>query len=83
MVLVTGGTGLLGSHLLFQLSQKDEPIRAIFRDASRINTVEKLFQHYDPLNFKERLEKITWVNGDILDLPNLEIACENVSIVYH
>ena len=31
MILVTGGTGLVGSHLLFELTKSDQNIRALYR----------------------------------------------------
>ena len=36
MILVTGGTGLVGSHLLVRLTQENEPIRAIYRTPESI-----------------------------------------------
>lgn len=83
MILVTGGTGLLGSHLLFQLTSQGEPIRAIYRDKARINAVEKLFSFYDPENFKQRFETIEWVKGDVMDVYGLEVIFDTISIVYH
>jgi len=36
MILVTGGTGLVGAHLLYQLVKNNEKIRAIYRSEERI-----------------------------------------------
>ncbi|HAX14639.1 MAG TPA: NAD-dependent epimerase, partial [Leeuwenhoekiella sp.] len=37
MILVTGGTGLVGSHLLWQLvAQGENKIRAIYRTEAKI-----------------------------------------------
>jgi dihydroflavonol-4-reductase len=36
MILVTGGTGLVGSHLLYHLSLENETIRAIYRVKSSL-----------------------------------------------
>ena len=47
MILVTGGTGLVGSHLLFKLTQKGHPVRAIFRNNKKI---EALHVKYIRLN---------------------------------
>ncbi|MFN5634043.1 MAG: NmrA family NAD(P)-binding protein, partial [Flavobacteriia bacterium] len=46
MILVTGGTGLLGSHLLFKLTEDETPIRALYRDISRTESVKRLFLFY-------------------------------------
>ena len=42
MIFVTGGTGLLGSHLLVELAQNNQDIRAIYRCEKKKN----LFGHY-------------------------------------
>jgi dihydroflavonol-4-reductase len=82
MILVTGGTGLVGAHLLFQLSQKEEKIRAIRRTTSSPDRVRKLFSYYS--EEAERLfSQIEWVDGDILDPESLLKAMEGVHSVYH
>jgi nucleoside-diphosphate-sugar epimerase len=80
MILVTGGTGLVGFHLLLQLSQEENAIRAIYRSEKKLLHVKKLFENENKLS---EFEKIDWVNADILDIPALETAFTNVSYVYH
>ncbi|MFT5971126.1 MAG: dihydroflavonol-4-reductase [Flavobacteriales bacterium] len=82
MILVTGGTGLIGSHLLFDLVQGNTPVRAIYRDKSKIAQVEKVFSYYHS-NPKPLLDKIEWLAADILNIGSLEDAFEGVSHVYH
>jgi nucleoside-diphosphate-sugar epimerase len=80
MVLVTGGTGLVGAHLLLHLVENGETIRAIYRNTKTIEKTKTLFLLYK----KETLfEKIDWIQADITDVPSLEIAFENVEYVYH
>lgn len=83
MVFVTGGTGLLGSHLLFYLAQKHDKIRALYRNEKAISRVAGLFKLYAPENGEHLFLKIEWVKGDILDIPSLEVAFKGVSHVYH
>jgi dihydroflavonol-4-reductase len=84
MILVTGGTGLLGSHLLFQLTQSDNvPINAIYRNESRITQVKKLFEFYGGDNAQAQFLKINWIKSDILDIPSLDEAMIGVETVYH
>ena len=83
MIFVTGGTGLLGSHLLYQLTNSDVQIKAIYRDKEKIETVVKLFTFYDPINFNNRLKKINWVQCDILDILSLEEELVSCQTVYH
>ncbi|MGV3629936.1 MAG: NAD-dependent epimerase/dehydratase family protein [Bacteroidota bacterium] len=83
MILVTGGTGLLGSNLLFELSASGGPVRAIYRDASKIGTVQKLFRKLDPELGETRFHKIEWVPCDVLDVVTLEEAMTGCDYVYH
>jgi nucleoside-diphosphate-sugar epimerase len=80
MILVTGGTGLVGYHLLLQLSQEKEAIRAIYRSEKKLQHVKNLFQSANQL---VAFEKIDWMQADILDIPALELAFTDVSLVYH
>jgi dihydroflavonol-4-reductase len=83
MVFITGGTGLLGSHLLYQLAQKETHLRALYRNEEKINSVKALFSFYDPTNYEALFAKIEWVKGDILDIDSLTDALQHVTTVYH
>lgn len=80
MVLVTGGTGLVGAHLLLNLAENEAAVRAIYREANSIEKTKSLFQLYQ----KEHLfSRIDWVQSDIIDVSSLAIAFENIDYVYH
>lgn len=80
MILVTGGTGLVGAHLLLNLAERETQIRSIYRKKSGIEKTKNLFQRYQ----KDHLfSKIEWIQSDIIDVPSLEIAFKNVEYVYH
>jgi nucleoside-diphosphate-sugar epimerase len=82
MILVTGGTGLVGSHLLYELAQKKDKIKAIYRSKKKIELVRKIFSYYT--NTPELyLNKIEWIEADITDIPSLDKAFKNVTHVYH
>lgn len=66
-VLVTGGTGLLGTHLILALHEAGVKPRALYR--SRVPDVVK--------------DKAEWVQGDILDVVLLEELMQNIQQVYH
>ena len=80
MILVTGGTGLVGSHLLLHLVEQGENVRALYRNVSSIEKTKNLFSLYHKSHL---FEKIEWIEGDILDIASLEIAFQNIEFVYH
>lgn len=81
MILVTGGTGLVGSHLLYHLSLENESIRAIYRSISSIEKVKNVFLSYT--NDATFFEKIEWFQADITDVPSMIPAFFGVKQVYH
>ena len=82
MILVTGGTGLVGSHLLYHLAKENNKIRAIYRKNSNLKAVEHVFRYYTE-DYKAVFKKIEWIEADITDVVSLEKAFENVTHVYH
>lgn len=80
MNLVTGSTGMLGSYMILHLLKKGENVRAIYRNK---NNIQKTFNLFVLNNADYLFDKIEWVQGDILDIPSLEKALENISYVYH
>lgn len=68
MILVTGASGLVGSHLITQLLHNGKKVRAIYRS--------------DIPNFLGA-DKVEWVRGDILDVMALEESMIGVEQVYH
>lgn len=80
MILVTGGTGLVGAHLLLHLAESEAKLRAIYRNPKTIEKTKSLFGLYQ----KEALfPKIEWVEADIIDITSLEKAFQDVTYVYH
>ncbi len=71
MVLVTGGTGFLGAHLLERLLQSGEDVRCIHRGRPFKYLHQKL------------ISRIEWVKGDILDVVSLDQAMQGITYVYH
>lgn len=80
MILVTGGTGLVGAHLLLHLIENGEKVRAIYRSIASIEKTKSLFA----ICRKESLfDQIEWISADITEIPSLEIAFQNIDTVYH
>ena len=82
MILVTGGTGLLGSHLLFELASSGKKIRAIRRNGHGTEMVEKIFSYYSP-GYRELFNRIDWFEADLMDFGAIEDAMEGIAEIYH
>ena len=82
MILVTGGTGLVGSHLLYKLVSANEKVRAIYRTEKKLQIVENIFSQYSK-DYKSEFNKIEWVKTDLLDIPKLTTAFKDITYVYH
>ena len=82
MILLTGATGLLGSHIAYELLQQGKKIRALKRKESNSVLTEKIFSFYTNEHI-ELLNAIEWVEGDVLDLGSLEDAMVGITHVYH
>lgn len=82
MILVTGGTGLVGSHLLYKLIEGGEQVRATYRKAYKLDRVKHVFSYYSE-NPHEDFHKIEWVETDINDIPSLASAFKDITHVYH
>jgi len=76
MVLVTGGTGFIGSHLVEKLLSEGRPVRVL--------VPPKFFEPIEVENLKiieERGAEI--VRGDLRDKNSLLPAVENVNAIFH
>jgi nucleoside-diphosphate-sugar epimerase len=82
MIFVTGGTGLVGAHLLYELTKANKHVKALKRETSNLQQVLKTFSYYTS-NPEKLFEKIEWVNGNILDYFSLENLLEGVTEIYH
>lgn len=82
MILVTGSTGLVGTHLLLELAKKHDKIRAMRRASSNLQAVYDTFVLYldDPGTYYDKIE---WVEADVTDYDTLTKALDGVDFVYH
>ena len=80
MIFVTGGTGLVGSHILLRLAKEGIPFKALKRETSSLQICKNVFSHYAA---KDLFAKISWETGDVNDIPALEKAMEGCSKVLH
>jgi len=82
MVLVTGGTGLVGSHLLLQLVEKGVSVCAIHRKESDLERVARVFSYYSA-EATQLFSKVKWLRASLDDISRLEMAFEGITKVYH
>ena len=82
MILVTGGTGFIGAHLLYHLVISGKHVKALKRESSKLDLIEKIFGYYSGES-SELLNKIEWIEGDILDIFSLLEAFEGIEQLYH
>jgi nucleoside-diphosphate-sugar epimerase len=68
-VLITGATGLLGGHLIKELQQRDEDIRALVLPVENADKLEK--------------QGVKVVRGDITDASTLGPAVQDVELIFH
>jgi len=94
MIFVSGGTGLLGSHLLYRLLQeKEQPgnsekLLAVKRHSSDLEEVKRVFGYYagedpDPEELSGLFGRIQWVDANLLNQAEMEEVLEGVDQVYH
>lgn len=77
---VTGGTGMLGSHLMLRLLQKGYSVRALKRENSDLSLISRIFHYYDADQF---LNQIEWFDGDVLNPKELELAMKDCKQLFH
>ena len=83
MILVTGGTGQIGSRLLLNLTKnKAYKVRAIYRNTQSLEKIRQLFvKHSD--SGTAQFDTIEWIQADLSNIPALEKAFEGVTFVFH
>ena len=82
MILVTGGTGLVGSRLLFDLISLGEKVRAIKRANSNLDNVRRVFSYYSDKP-GDLFYNIEWVDADVLNIDSMMEVMHNTHFVYH
>ena len=71
-ILITGATGLIGSHIVRRLSKEGY---------HNITAIKRLSSKMDLLPYV--VDKITWNEADVTDIVSLENCFEDVDVVIH
>ncbi|MDP4207132.1 MAG: NAD-dependent epimerase/dehydratase family protein [Bacteroidota bacterium] len=82
MIFVTGGTGMVGAHMLLELVRKGVKVKALRRSSSNLDLTRKIFSFYES-NVDQLFNQIEWVEGDLLDYNSLKNILSDVELVYH
>lgn len=70
-ILVTGGSGFVGAYLIRDLVKRGFQVRALKRKSSKMHLLA------------DAVDKVEWVEGDVIDVPSLQEAFKGVDKVYH
>lgn len=81
--LVTGGTGIVGTRLMFDLLSKQREVWALKRPDSSTLYTEKAFEFYDSNNGLNLFNNINWMVGDIRDSVAMNELLMGFSDIYH
>ncbi len=82
MILVTGGTGLVGAHLLYKLANSEKQVRAIYRSKNTIERTKNIFSYYTK-DYETLFKRIEWAQADLIDVPALSDVFIGITHVYH
>lgn len=80
LCLVTGATGLVGSHVALHLLQHGYAVRATYRSQASIQTVCEVFGFY---NQSLLFDQIEWLRCDVLSETDVSAAVAGVDAVFH
>ena len=80
MIFLTGGTGLVGAHILLKLTESGQKVKALKRNTSSLTIIKNIFSHYKKTDL---LQSIEWIDGDLLDLFSLEKGIKECNTVIH
>ena len=82
MILVTGGTGFVGTYLLYELSKEETSIKSTYRKGKNKELTENFFRLKDQ-NHPKLFNKIIWVKIDISEISSLDELYSGIKKIYH
>lgn len=80
--LVTGASGILGSHVVAELVKQGETVVACCQKSSSLIPIQKVFaSHFS--DGESKFKALEWRELDITNLLSIEQALEGIDKVYH
>ncbi len=88
MIVVTGATGLIGSHICLELARRGEIVRGMYAAAGSPEgdskkKAERVFRFWEPNQAETLLRRVDWVAGDVLETESLCEAFRGADKVIH
>lgn len=85
MILITGATGLVGTHLLAKLLEEysSSDLKPLYRTESKKKYSLQVISEVYGASVAEKAKQCQWTMADVLDIPQLTDAFEKVTLVYH
>ena len=82
MILIIGGTGLVGSHLILECYKENLKLRVTYRSKEKLNNLK---HHLKKKHLIKScyLKSIDWVHANLNDIVSLDDAIRGVDFVYH
>lgn len=80
MNLVSGATGIIGSHVALKLLQDDQPVVACYGPTKNTSKTRRLFEYYGQGSL---FAKIKWIEMDLDDNYSIEQALAGIKNVFH
>lgn len=82
MIVVTGGTGLVGSHLIYELIKNGKQVTALIRPNTSRAKFTNSIKFYTN-NAHEIAQKVNWVEGDLNSISDLKELINTGDRIYH
>lgn len=82
MILVTGGTGFVGTYLLYELLKGNSPVKSTYRKEKNKELTKDFFKLKDK-NHPKLFNKINWVKMDLTEISSLDELYSGINIIYH
>ncbi len=82
MIVITGSSGLIGSHLVFKASRKFDKIKALYNNENKVPAIKEYLNKLDG-GTNDLETKIEWIQADVRDYESLVEHFRQAEAVFH